>query len=108
WMLFPHLGIEPVLLFNNVVKVILGASRVCVGDTTEQNIWEVVIDFDMQCPSKTCARRPDGLGWNFYMLPAPQLPDRFADFCLAEIQCEMNFFPILHQVVALFGVALAR
>jgi len=59
-----------VLLFDNEVKVILGVSRVCVGDTAEQNIWEVVIDFDMQCPSKTCARRPDGLGWNFYMLPS--------------------------------------
>src|SRR5260370_18830399 len=107
-MLFQHVGIEPVLLFDNVVNEILGLSRVCVGDTTEQNIWEVVIDFDMQCPSKTCARRPDGLGWNLNTLPASQLADGFANFCLAEIQCEMNFFPLLHQEVAPLGLALAR
>src|SRR5260370_15310804 len=107
-MLFHHVGIEPVLLLDNVVNVIPGVSRVCVCDTTEQNIWEIVIDFDMQCPSKTCAGRPDGLGWYFYMLPASELPDSFGNFCLAEIQCEMNFFPMLHEVVALLGVALAR
>ena len=42
------------------------------------------------------------------MLPVSELPDGFGNFCLAEIQCEMNFFAILHQVVALLGVALAR
>jgi hypothetical protein len=62
----------------------------------------------MQRPSKACARRPDGLGWNFYTLPASELPDGFGNSCLAEIQREMNFFPLLHEVVALLGVALAR
>src|SRR5216683_3791376 len=107
-MFFHDVRIEPVLLLDNLVDVILGAPSVCVCHTAEQKVRKFVVHFDLQGSAKTYARRSEGLGGNLHALPWPELSGRFGNLCLAEIQREMNFFSVLHEIVALLRIALLR
>ncbi len=78
---------------------------VLIFHRAQQNVREIVVDFERQHALQIRPRKPERTRRNLHPLPQSHLPDRFVHLRLLEVEREMHIFAPDPNIIAVGGSA---